>query len=128
MLELAALPSASQCARKHTRQALRDWNLADLGEPAELIISELVTNAIEASRASGTGLQVRLAMFSDHERLLIQVHDSNPEPPVACHGADMAEAGRGLILVDSVSAAWDWYAKPPGKVVWAVLLASSCRS
>jgi hypothetical protein len=48
-LELGALPSAVPCARYHCRQVLWEWRLTGLAQSAELLVSELVTNAITAS-------------------------------------------------------------------------------
>jgi hypothetical protein len=45
-LELGAFPGAVPCARLHTRQVLWEWGLAALGETSELLVSELVTNAV----------------------------------------------------------------------------------
>lgn len=120
-LELHAQPSAPRSARLHSRHVLQKWNLAHLGEPAELIISELVTNAIQASCAVRAGLVVQFAMFSNRQRLLIQVRDTSNQLPVAASSADTTETGRGLILVNSLSSAWGWNAQPDGKVVWALL-------
>src|SRR5580698_9874409 len=53
-LELAALPSAVPCARGHVRAVALEWGLQELADTAELLASELVTNAIRAS-----------AMFTD---------------------------------------------------------------
>src|ERR1700751_6216404 len=50
-LPLGALPGATPCARLHARAVLTEWGLADLAEAAELIVSELVTNAVRASTA-----------------------------------------------------------------------------
>ena len=49
-LELGALAGAVPCARLHTRQVLWEWDLRNLGESAELLVAELVTNAVKASR------------------------------------------------------------------------------
>src|SRR5215472_17242818 len=53
LLELAAGPGSVPRARRHVRQVLSEWNLGLLGEAAELVVSELVTNAIRASRDAG---------------------------------------------------------------------------
>src|SRR5215475_11272661 len=64
-LELGALPTAVPCARLHTRQVLWEWHLDVLAGTAELIVSELVTNAVHASagltgsRRAGAGYQAR---------------------------------------------------------------------
>ena len=48
-LVLGALPGATPCARLHARAVLTEWDLGDLADAAELIVSELVTNAVRAS-------------------------------------------------------------------------------
>ena len=48
-LELGALPSAVPCARLHARQVLWEWGTKTLADPVELVVSELVTNALQAS-------------------------------------------------------------------------------
>ena len=52
-LELGALPGAVPCARLHARHLLWEWGLAALTDSTELVVSELVTNAIRASRITG---------------------------------------------------------------------------
>ena len=124
-LELGALPGAVPCARLHTRHVLWEWRLAALGESAELLVSELVTNATQASRGAGPYGTVRLSLRADRQRLLILVWDENERPPSRTQADPDAESGRGLLLVDSVADRWDWYFPPQeeggGKVVWALL-------
>jgi hypothetical protein len=52
-LELGALPSAVPCARLHTRQLAWEWQLTGLSEDAELVVSEIMTNAIQINQADG---------------------------------------------------------------------------
>ncbi len=52
-LPLGALPGATPCARLHARAVLAEWGFDDLAEAAELIVSELVTNAVRASTGPG---------------------------------------------------------------------------
>jgi anti-sigma regulatory factor (Ser/Thr protein kinase) len=132
-LELGALPTAVPCARLHTKHVLWEWQLSTLADTIELIVSELVTNAVQAStgltgsRRSGRWVPgvppVRLWLFSDRHRVLIQVWDGNDKLPAPQHAEPDAESGRGLLLVESLSAEWGFY--PPerssGKVVWAML-------
>jgi hypothetical protein len=132
-LELGALPTAVPCARLHTKQILWEWHLEALTGTADLIVSELVTNAVHASagltgsRRSGRWVPgvppVRLWLFSDGQRVLIQVWDGNDNPPAPQHADPDAETGRGLLLVESLSAEWGFH--PPersgGKVVWATV-------
>jgi anti-sigma regulatory factor (Ser/Thr protein kinase) len=121
-LELGALPSAVPCARLHTRQLLWEWQLTDLEDDAELLISEIVTNAIQMTRADGRTAPVRLWLLADHARLLMLIWDASPLPPVRMNGTDDAENGRGLLLVDTLSTRWGHLPHPNGgKTVWALL-------
>jgi anti-sigma regulatory factor (Ser/Thr protein kinase) len=104
---------------------LAEWGLKPLAETAELIVSELVTNAVRAS----TGLPerrpglptVRLWLSADHECVLIEVWDADERMPVCEQPDPDAEHGRGLFLVEALSEDWGTYrpAGYPGKIVWA---------
>lgn len=129
-LELAALPSAVPCARLHARAIMHEWNVAEMADTVELVVSELVTNAVVASgRAGGqptyqrrAGLPVLALRLSVHDRqLLVEVWDDVPGAPSrrAAHPTD--EHGRGLRLVEALSTRWGYYEPESGrgKVVWA---------
>ncbi len=122
-LLLGALPTAAPCARLHARHVLNEWGLARLGDTVELLVSELVTNAIQASQlmAGPASPPVHLRLFSDGTVVLIEVWDDNPYAPELKTGDLNADCGRGLILVGALSTRWNWYFPPegPGKVVWA---------
>jgi anti-sigma regulatory factor (Ser/Thr protein kinase) len=120
-LELGALPGAAPCARLHARQLLWEWGLTAFSESTELLVSELVTNAMRISRATAQYLPVRLWVVSDRAQVVIFVWDASPLPPVANDAADDAENGRGLMIVQAISARWGWDFPPGmgGKVVWA---------
>ena len=121
-IEFGSLPGAVPCARYHSRLVLREWWLGELADSAELLISELMTNATTANQAMGVGSPVRLWLLADRARLLILVQDGSPHPPIpTVPGAD-AERG-GLLLVDAISSRWGWYAPSvgSGKVTWALL-------
>ena len=122
-LELGALASAVPCARLHARQVLWEWGLARLGESAELVVSELSTNAVEASQAYTQASSVRLWLVSDLARILITVWDASPQPPMRISASGDAEGGRGLVLVEAFSQRWGWYSRndSAGKFVWAIL-------
>jgi hypothetical protein len=133
-LELGVLPTAVPCARGHARLVLAEWGLQELAEPAELVVSELVTNGIRASRAlvgsrfggrwsPGTP-PVRLWLLSDYRTVLLQVWDGNNRMPRRQELDPESEGGRGLWLVEALSE--DWGAFQPenasGKVVWAAVV------
>ena len=129
-LELGALAGAVPCARLHARHVLWEWGLAGLAESAELLVSEMITNGVQASQAM-TQAAVRLWLVSDRARVVILAWDASPLPPVPAGPRADSENGRGLLLVDAISERWGWYvpggqpsADAPGqhgKVVWAVV-------
>jgi anti-sigma regulatory factor (Ser/Thr protein kinase) len=123
-LELGALPGAAACARLHARHVLWEWGLSAFAENAELLVSELVTNATRASPSVERIQPVGLWLSSDRSRVLILVQDTSsrlPEP--ADDAGDYDERGRGLLIVEAISAKWGWDAKNDsgGKVVWALI-------
>lgn len=122
-IELGALASSVPCARYHARQILWEWRLARLSDSVELVVDELMTNAVSASRALDWPFPVRMWLLSDRVNVLVLIWDANPEPPVRIDPASDAEGGRGLLLVEAISARWDWYAGPgtDGKLVHALI-------
>ncbi|HTW00544.1 MAG TPA: ATP-binding protein [Streptosporangiaceae bacterium] len=124
-LELGALAGAVPCARLHARLVLREWSLAAVSDDTEAVVSELVTNGVRASRATGHDA-VRVWLVSDLGRVVVFVWDASPQPPApaANPGAD-AENGRGLLLVEALSERWGHFGYDGGgKVVWALLEAA----
>jgi anti-sigma regulatory factor (Ser/Thr protein kinase) len=126
-LELGALPGAVPCARLHARQMLWEWKLAGLSENVELLVSELLTNAVRSSQSLEPVSPVRLGLLADkvadEAHVLILVWDASPRPPVRIDADEDAESGRGLLLVEAISDQWDWYSpsqETGGKVVWAL--------
>jgi anti-sigma regulatory factor (Ser/Thr protein kinase) len=120
------------CARLHARQITWEWGLAPLAETVELVVSEIVTNAIQASasavgdrRGSGAcGLSVvRLRLATDRRRVLVQVWDGCPSKPQRQRPGSDLESGRGLLLIEALSTEWGTYAPPGsrGKTVWCVI-------
>lgn len=122
-LELGALPGAVPCARLHACNVLAEWGLTVFSESTGLLVSELVTNAIQISHVAEQDAPVRLWLVSDRAQLVIFVWDVSPLPPVPGAVGEDAESGRGLLIVQAVSARWGWDFPPgmSGKVVWAVL-------
>lgn len=123
VLDLGALPTAPGCGRAWARQILWEWGLSALQESTELLVSELVTNAVQAGRAATRAAPVRLWLLSDTVRVVILVWDASPDPPVRMSSGDDAESGRGLLLVEVISDQWGSYPVrgEGGKVVWALV-------
>jgi anti-sigma regulatory factor (Ser/Thr protein kinase) len=122
VLELAPLPGAASCARLHAVHVLHEWGLGALADDAALIISELITNAADASVGLPERPPVTLRLLAGEKSLVIEAWDMSPldlEPRQA--SAD-DECGRGLAVVDALSARWG--CERTGcrqKVVWAEL-------
>lgn len=131
---LGALPTVPRVGRRYVGVVLSQWGLSVLSDTAELIVSELATNAVGASSSpdgrplyeGGRLAVIHLRLLSDRVRLLIEVWDSVPEvhgAPVARRAGEYDESGRGLTIVDSASERWGWRRVPGwrGKVTWALL-------
>lgn len=136
-LELRALPACVRSARLHARNILREWCIRALTDTVELLVSEIITNAVRASantgnRQPGIGPSVtsrsqrapwiRFWLTSDRRSVLIQVWDGDRHHPVPQNAELDAEAGRGLLLVETLSTQWGSYMPDgqDGKIVWAV--------
>ena len=118
---LGATAAAASQARQLVNAACREWALDELEEPATLVISELVSNAVQHA---GTDLVVRMARRGDYLHLSVQ--DGSRRRPLvigASAGPDgpPAERGLGLHLVDTYAAAWGSSRTADGKTVWATL-------
>jgi anti-sigma regulatory factor (Ser/Thr protein kinase) len=108
--------------------------LNETATDAELLVSELVTNAVKAT-ADQQQAAIRLQLSSDNTRVRAEVWDADPQPPVPKDLTEdgtpdlQEEGGRGLFLVAALSSRWDWYRtrEPPGKVVWCELEARSAQ-
>ena len=121
-LELGALPSAVPCARLHTRQLAWEWQLTGLSEDAELVVAEIMTNAIQITQADAQTAPVRLWLLAGRAQLLILVWDASPLPPVPVSTSGDEENGRGLLLVDTLSTRWGHFLHHSGgKVVFALI-------
>jgi anti-sigma regulatory factor (Ser/Thr protein kinase) len=130
-LELAALPSAVPCARGHVRAVALEWGLGKLADNAELLVSELVTNAIQVSEKLRTAATpvVRVWVTSDGISMVIHVWDASAAMPIrqAATAVD-DEGGRGLLMVETLSKEWGTYRKAAGKVVWVMIAAAGPRA
>lgn len=123
-LELAALTAAPACARGHVRAVLYEWGETGRKDNAELMVSELVTNAVRAYERVGVRADVpvvRIWLACDGVRLVIQVWDGIDDMPVRRDAGPDQESGRGLMLVESLSQDWGAYRTANGKVVWVAL-------
>jgi anti-sigma regulatory factor (Ser/Thr protein kinase) len=122
-LEFLPLPTAIPCARLHTRNLLAEWHLSSIAVDGELIVSELMTNALQAPRPDLAAIALRLR--ADSRFLLIEVWDRSPEDPDMAKSAtgDDSDHGRGLMIVEAFSHRWGFYRTSAYvKCVWAELV------
>jgi hypothetical protein len=127
-LVLGPLPGAVPCARLHAKVLLREWNLASLADEAELIVSELTTNALQASMPLTETQPIVVDLLASHEWLIVQVWDALPTAPDLRAYVPDAEAGRGLQIVAVLSDRWGFYRpQSGGKIVWAAIRAGGAN-
>jgi anti-sigma regulatory factor (Ser/Thr protein kinase) len=93
--------------------------LGDYAADAAAVTSELVTNAIIHTDAIAVGLQ--LTCLESGAAVAIVVTDPSPNPPVKRDVSGIAECGRGLCIVEALSARWGSRPRDTGKAVYAIL-------
>jgi anti-sigma regulatory factor (Ser/Thr protein kinase) len=113
--------------RSTARYLLREWRAsADVIEMAELLTSELATNAI---RAGPDGLPrgsyvpyITQALWHVPDLVVMEISDKSQKPPEVQFAEDESEGGRGLLLVESMSREWGYYYPRKGwKTVYCVI-------
>ncbi|MFD5567770.1 ATP-binding SpoIIE family protein phosphatase [Streptomyces cadmiisoli] len=110
---LAREPAEVGRARAAVREQLHTWGLAGLADNAELMVSELVTNAV---RHSGRRLvELRLVRA---DTLLCEVDDDGHDLPTLLSAGPDDEAGRGLRVVSTLAREWGASRTSAGKTVW----------
>ncbi|MEU8195166.1 ATP-binding protein [Microbispora amethystogenes] len=136
-----SVATAPRRARAFVRCQLRGWQLGHLADTAELVVSELVTNAVRATDAvvsppvASSMFPVALRTVALRVReapgprsVFIEVWDGSDREPVpgGDAGDEPGESGRGLVLVGSLARRWGHYTAPDrGKIVWCELAIAS---
>jgi anti-sigma regulatory factor (Ser/Thr protein kinase) len=127
---LNARPEEARTARQFVRELLTCWGLEALAGDAEMIVDELVVNAVlhgtrgsPARGGSGAGMAVlRLCLLRRAGEVMLAVVDPGTETPVPRKPDWIGESGRGLQIVGALSHVWGWSPiAGHGKAVWAVL-------
>ncbi|AZM59012.1 MULTISPECIES: SpoIIE family protein phosphatase [unclassified Streptomyces] len=106
-------PSEVGRARAAVREQLHDWRLPGLADSAELMVSELVTNAVQHSHARPLALRLVRG-----DTLLCEVEDDDHELPTLLNARPTDEAGRGLRVVSTLAREWGTSRTASGKTVW----------
>ncbi|NUP35512.1 MAG: SpoIIE family protein phosphatase [Streptomyces sp.] len=111
--QLPVDPAAVAGARRMASEQLAAWGLAELEFSTELIVSELVTNAI---RYGDAPIELRLI---DADALICEVSDGSSTAPHLRRARVFDEGGRGLLLVAQVAERWGSRQTSVGKTIWA---------
>lgn len=120
MVILPAEPQSAGLARTLVLAACERWNAPGVSADAELVVTELVANAV---RHAGSQITVQLTALSGSPGgVRAEVSDLSIRPvrPRLAHGLE--ESGRGLFLVDTLASRWGAEATPDGKTVWAEIV------
>ena len=123
---LPAVETTPGSVRAEARQALALWDLPEAVDVIDLVATELVTNAVRASRPmrqAGQAPVIRVCLLTNRLTARVEVWDEAPGFPVLRDADTDAENGRGLILVNDLTGGmWGWSrvaALLPAKCVWA---------
>ncbi|MGW7379613.1 SpoIIE family protein phosphatase [Streptomyces sp. NPDC054794] len=112
--ELASDPTVVSTARRYADQQLTVWGLEDAAFVTELMVSELVTNAIRYGRPP-----IQLRLIHQDSTLTCEVFDSSSTTPHMRRARIFDEGGRGLLLVAQLAERWGTRHDRVGKTVWA---------
>ena len=110
---LARDPREVSRARRLTRQTLADWGLQAASETAEVLVGELVTNAVRHAHTGAVGLRLVRA-----DALLCEVSDDDQALPTLMSAGPQDEGGRGLRIVSRLARQWGVSRQGSGKSVW----------
>ena len=114
-VEYDPCPSVAAQARAEVRRQLEGWGLSEQCDATELLVSELVTNALVH-----TASRFRLTLTAAHGVLRCEVADSSRRGPrvFESDSTEDRESGRGMFLVDALAQRWGCHQDGPGKTVW----------
>jgi PAS domain S-box-containing protein len=111
--DLPADPAIVASARRQVAERLANWGLHDAAFTTELVVSELVTNAIRHAQSP-----IQLRLIRDRT-LICEVSDGSSTAPHLRRARAFDEGGRGLLLVSRLALRWGSRQTPHGKTIWA---------
>lgn len=113
---LEPTPQAPRAARELAAHACWEWDLPESATSAQVLASELVTNAVRHARTT-----ISFAVTLTPAQLRLSTRDWEPLPVRLQPPTETSQGGRGLLVVDTVASSWGQVSLDGGKVVWAVL-------
>ncbi|WP_431961395.1 SpoIIE family protein phosphatase [Actinacidiphila sp. bgisy160] len=111
--ELPSDPATVARARHHTTSQLATWGLEETSFTTELLVSELVTNAIRYGKPP-----IQLRLIHNNTALITEVTDTSNTTPHLRRARTYDEGGRGLLLVAQLAQQWGTRHHPRGKTIW----------
>jgi anti-sigma regulatory factor (Ser/Thr protein kinase) len=107
--------SSPAAARRFVRELLASWDLSDLTETVELLVSEVVTNVVRHAQTDGSIVVTRSAFG-----VRVEVSDSAGGEPTPLSPEPRQPSGRGLSIVNAMATRWGVASSPDGsgKSVW----------
>jgi hypothetical protein len=124
---LSPSPDAASRARSFTRHALFSWGLGELADDAEIVVTELLANAVRHAcpghrEGSADTSALALWLLRDTDGFMCAVTDPSDSAPALRQPGLSGETGRGLHVVHALSDHWGWSPlSDRGKAVWAIL-------
>ncbi|MEV0416401.1 SpoIIE family protein phosphatase [Streptomyces sp. NPDC050448] len=112
--DLPSDPSVVSHARRRTTDQLTAWGLEEASFVTELLVSELVTNAIRYGEPP-----IQLRLIHENSTLICEVSDTSSTAPHMRRARTFDEGGRGLLLVAQLAQRWGTRHAPIGKTIWA---------
>ncbi|MCA1824281.1 MAG: ATP-binding protein [Mycobacteriales bacterium] len=105
---------SAAAARRFVAERLAEWRVASVADAAELLTSELVTNAVVHA-----GTEIGVVVETGRDAVRIEVSDGDHRAPVPrIRPFEDVTTGRGLTLVEMLAARWGVQARDGGKAVW----------
>jgi anti-sigma regulatory factor (Ser/Thr protein kinase) len=104
--------------RHFLRDVLREWGLADQSETAELLLSEVVTNAVLHGCVDEPHRGIHVVLTRTPQQLVVAVDDTARHIPRPRRGNLEDEGGRGMFLLEQLALSWGACATSQGKTVW----------
>ncbi|MCA1222839.1 ATP-binding protein [Streptomyces sp. 8L] len=126
-MRFSSTPRGARLARRLTAHRLNAWDVpydSAANETAVAVVAELAANAVRHGRVAGRDFHLLLRL-TDDTTVRVEVTDTRtervPEAPEDRVPDPLAESGRGLLIVESLTDTWGWHprADAPGKTVWA---------
>ncbi|HEV7193493.1 MAG TPA: ATP-binding protein [Jatrophihabitantaceae bacterium] len=125
LVDIPGTPFAVGMARRIVEALLSAWELTEISDDAQLVVTELMGNAIDHAPGAAS-YELELVRRSDG--VCIYLADGSSVRPFIAHLAQESRRGRGMRLVEALSSSWGAEDHHGGKRVWADLLLTTATA